>query len=65
MKKGERDFGHMHFYVLYGLISTILIDLRIYSHTAMNNMMTWEILLTRREKEESLSFNIHTTDIWP
>jgi len=38
--KGERDFDHMYFYVSYGLISPILIDLRIYAHITLNNMMT-------------------------
>ena len=55
----------MHFYVLYGLISPILIDLRIYAHVALNNMMTWEILLTRREKRKRVyvlySCNRHLT----
>ena len=55
----------MHFYVFYVPISAILIDIRIYAHIALNNTMTWEILLTRREKRKSLGCNIHETGIWP
>ena len=39
-KRRERDFDYMHFYVPYGLISPILIDLKIYAQKTLNNMMT-------------------------
>ena len=40
MKEKERDFDHMFFYVPHGLLSPIVIYLRIYALIALNNMMT-------------------------